>query len=316
MISLEPYTIGARGYPLLLQSGEAYRGAALVDRQHPHDLFMELAAMYERPLSSRLAASLYLAPVGEPAIGPVAFMHRPSAVDDPLATLAHHWQDATHITYGVITGGLYTHRWKLEATWFNGREPDEHRTDFDFRELDSYGVRLSFNPSPHLALNASYGFLKSPEELEPEVSQDRIGASVLFHRARGMREWSLGAIYGANQHSDTPGFEHSVVLESTLRLAERTSLFGRASFVQKSAADLAVTGVPGDETFNLTTLTLGVERDLAQRHGVVLGVGGRASVSRIPADLESAYGARWPGGIALYLRAQPARATMQHGGEQ
>lgn len=314
MLSLEPFTIGAKGYPLLLQSGEAYRGAPLHDRQHPHDLFMELALMYEHSLSSGLAGSVYLAPVGEPGIGPVAFMHRPSAVDDPLATLAHHWQDATHITYGVITAGFYTHRWKLEGTWFNGREPDEHRTDFDFRDLDSYGVRLSFNPSPHLALNASFGFLKSPEELEPEVSQDRIGASVLFHRVRGMREWSLGAIYGANRHSDSPGFEHSVVLESTLRLAERTSLFGRVSFVQKSAVDLAITGIPADESFNLATLTLGAERDLAQGHGAVLGLGGRASVSLIPADLESAYGTRLPGGIALYFRIQPARSLMQHGG--
>jgi hypothetical protein len=316
MLSLEPFTIGARGYPLLLQSGEAYRGAPLHDRQHPHDLFMELALMYEHPLFSRYAASIYLAPVGEPAIGPVAFMHRPSAVDDPLATLAHHWQDATHITYGVITGGLYTHTWKLEGTVFNGREPDDDRTDFDFRRLDSYGARLSINPSAHLAINASYGFLKSPEELEPDVSQDRIGASILFHRSRGTREWSAAAIYGANHHSDRSGFEHSVVVESTLRFRERASLFGRITFVQKSAADLVLSGLPLNKIFNLTSLTLGAERDLLRRGGLTLGLGGRASVSVLPADLEAAYGSRLAKGVALYLRLQPARAAMDHGDSQ
>jgi hypothetical protein len=121
MTSLEPLTIGAEGYPLLLQTGETFEGRPLVDRQHPHDLVMELAAMYEQPVSSNLAVSLYGGLAGEPAMGPVAFMHRPSAQSDPLAPLGHHWQDATHITFGVVTGGVFSRQWKLEASWFNGR---------------------------------------------------------------------------------------------------------------------------------------------------------------------------------------------------
>src|SRR5881628_801045 len=124
MVSAEPGTIGSRGYPLLVQSGESYQGAPLHDRQHPHDLFMELAALYERPVARNLALSLYLAPVGEPAVGPVAFPHRPSAADDPLAPISHHWQDGAHITFGVVTAGVFTRRAKLEGSWFNGREPD------------------------------------------------------------------------------------------------------------------------------------------------------------------------------------------------
>ena len=34
------------------------------------------------------------------------FMHRPSAADDPFAPLGHHWQDATHEAFGVVTTGL------------------------------------------------------------------------------------------------------------------------------------------------------------------------------------------------------------------
>ncbi|HEV2641193.1 MAG TPA: hypothetical protein VGT98_00725, partial [Candidatus Elarobacter sp.] len=143
MVSAEPFTVGSRGYPLLLQSGEAYRGQPLHDRQHPHDLFMEIAALYDHAIGNDLAVSLYAAPVGEPAIGPVAFPHRASASSDPLAPLGHHWQDATHVSFGVITTGLYTRTVKLEGSIFNGREPDAIRTNFDYkgRSLDSYAGR-------------------------------------------------------------------------------------------------------------------------------------------------------------------------------
>src|SRR5688500_12085025 len=178
MASAEPFTIGARGYPLLLQSGESYRGGPLYDRQHPHDLFMELSALYERPVARDLGVMLYAAPVGEPGIGPVAYMHRPSALNDPFAPLAHHWTDATHITYGVVTAGLFTRTVKLEGTVFNGREPDEDRYDFDFGALDSYGTRLSVNPTPHWAVSASYGYLKQPEALRQDENQHRPGSPI------------------------------------------------------------------------------------------------------------------------------------------
>jgi hypothetical protein len=307
MLSLEPFTVGKRGYPLLLQSGESVDGEPLHDRQHPHDLFMELATMYERPVGRNLALSLYLAPVGEPAVGPVAFMHRPSGMEDPMATLAHHWQDATHITFGVATVGVYSRTWKLEGSVFNGREPDEDRTDFDFRPLDSYGGRLTINPSPHLALSAWYGFLESPEGLEAEISQDRIGASLLFHRASGSREWSAGIVYGANHPSDRSGFQHSMLVESTLRMSQRSSLFGRLSWVQKSGHDLEVPGVAPGQDFNVTTLTLGGNRDLFILGGTSVGLGGRGSVSVIPAGLEPSYGTRTPAGVAVYLRLVPGR---------
>jgi hypothetical protein len=142
MLSLDPATVTARGYPLLLQSGEAYRGQPIVDRQHPHDFFMELGAMYERAVTRSFGVFVYAAPAGEPALGPVAFMHRPSGADDPLAPLTHHWHDATHITFGVVTAGLFGPRWRLEASRFNGREPDERRWNFDRLRLDSYSAGM------------------------------------------------------------------------------------------------------------------------------------------------------------------------------
>src|SRR3569832_2187808 len=199
MRSAEPATIGSEGYPLLLQSGESYRGSPLHDRQHPHDLFMETAAIYEHPVADNLALSLYVAPVGEPAIGPVAFPHRPSAASDPLAPLGHHWQDATHITFGVLTLGMFSRTWKEEGSIFNGREPDEHRTDIEVRKLDSYAARIFYNPDAHWSYSVSTAYLASPEVLHPEESLHRYGASIMNTRLLGARgEWNSSLIYGAN----------------------------------------------------------------------------------------------------------------------
>ena len=155
MMSLEPLTVGGFGYPLLLQTGESWRGLPLHDRQHPHDLFMETALMYTAPITDDIGAQFYAAPAGEPAFGPVAFPHRVSARSNPLAPIGHHWQDSTHISYGVVTAGVFGRLWKVEGSWFNGREPDENRYNFDLRTPDSFSARLSVNPSSNLSLQAS-----------------------------------------------------------------------------------------------------------------------------------------------------------------
>src|SRR6185437_12060761 len=230
MMSAEPWTVGAEGYPLLLQSGESYHGQLLHDRQHPHDLFMELAAIYAHPLGDKLAIQAYVAPVGEPATGPVAFPHRPSASGDLFAPLGHHWQDATHISYGVITAALFSRSWKLETSIFNGREPDQDRTNFDYkgRRLDSYSARLTTNPTGTWSLSASYAYLKSPEVLDPSVSVKRITASALNTRpiwAKG--EWASALIYGGNKAEDTDRWSNSALAESNLAFDAWNSVFAR-----------------------------------------------------------------------------------------
>jgi hypothetical protein len=317
MASAEPLTIGARGYPLLLQSGETYRGEPLNDRQHPHDLFMELSALYERPIGHRLGVMLYVAPVGEPAIGPVAYMHRPSALNDPFAPLAHHWTDATHITYGVLSAGLFTKHVKLEGTLFNGREPDEDRYDFDFHALDSYGGRLSVNPTPHWALSASYGYLKEPEALHPDENQHRLGASILHTVRLGRQgEWASALIYGANKHVAAAGdaagsWEHSLVAESNLQLDQANSVFGRVEYVRKSGEDLSLGGAFLEEEFDIGTLSLGYIREFAGFRGATFGAGVRGALNLIPGALESVYG-RTPVGLAVFLRVRPGLLEGAH----
>ena len=325
MLSLDPFTLTSRGYPLLLQSGESFGGLPLHDRQHPHDLFMELAAIYEYPLAQDLGLQVYLAPVGEPASGPVAFPHRPSASSDPFAPLGHHWEDATHISFGVVTAGLYTRTVKLEGSIFNGREPDEIRTNFDYkgRSFDSYAGRLTVNPNPNWSLEGSYAYLKSPEQLRPELSQHRVTASALYGRTfRANGEWSSAIIYGANLESGEQSFANAALAETSLDFDRLNTLFARAEFVQKSAADLAVDGLippslggiaalaSSDTRFNVGSFVVGYVRDVGTFSGGTIGLGAAGVINVIPSTLEPAYNTRTPSGFSIFVRFRPNRMQM------
>lgn len=310
MLSLDPATVTPHGYPLLLQSGESYRGVPLHDRQHPHDFFMEVAAMYDRQLTHTFGMQLYAAPVGEPAVGPVAFMHRPSAANDPFGPITHHWQDATHISFGVLTAGLYTTTIKLEGSLFNGREPDEHRWDFDFRRLDSYSGRLTVNPNARWSLQGSYAFLNSPEALEPDESVHRTTASAMYGRPFGTTgDWSTTFVYGANKHSGDHPLANSGLVETNLTLNTHNTVFARAEYVQKSAADLVIPP-PSDDHFDVGAITLGYVRELATGPAGDLGLGARGTVNLIPTTLRPTYGTRTPLGLGVFLRYRPSGAHM------
>jgi len=312
MMSAEPATIGSAGYPLLLQSGESYRGEALHDRQHPHDLFMETAAIYEHAVAQNLALSIYAAPVGEPAIGPVAFPHRSSAASDPLAPLGHHWQDATHITYGVLTLGMFSRSWRAEASIFNGREPDEHRTNFDMRKLDSYAGRFSYNPNANWSYSASAAYLASPEILHPEESVHRYSASVMNTRLMGARgEWSSSLIYGANAVSGAR-LANSALMETNFNIDGVNTVFGRAEFVQKSAQDLLVASEMETQRFDVGELTLGYSREVLRARGITLGASVLGTLNIVPRSLEQTYGSRFPKGYAVFLRLRPDRMRTAH----
>jgi hypothetical protein len=197
MMSLDPLTEQGRGYPLLFQTGESWNGERLHDRQHPHDLFDELSFSLSQKFEHDLSAYVYFGYPGEPALGPPTFMHRPSAMDDPDAPIGHHWQDSTHITFGVATGGLQWSDLKIEGSIFTGREPDEDRYDFDRPRFDSYSGRLSWNPTRNLALQVSYGYIKSPEELDPNTNIHRTTASAIYNLPLGNdANWSNTFVWG------------------------------------------------------------------------------------------------------------------------
>jgi hypothetical protein len=308
MLSLEPATVTSNGYPLLLQTGESNDGVPLHDRQHPHDFWMELSALYQVPLTSRLGLELYAAPSGEPALGPVAYMHRPSALDNPVAPIGHHWQDATHITFGVLTGGIYTKLWKLEGSVFNGREPDDQRWNIDPIRLDSYSGRLTVNPDSQWSLTTGYGFVKSPEALHPEESIHRLTASVINARPLQHGQWATSLVWGANDITANQGWTNAALLESEAILDRQNTVFGRIELAQKSAEELVLptTAFPENQRFNVANLSLGYIRDVIQMFGATGGFGAMGTVNRVPGDLVPFYGTRSPLGGLVFFRVRPA----------
>jgi hypothetical protein len=315
MGSAEPWTLGSEGYPLLLQTGETYKGQPLYDRQHPHDLFMELAVVAERTLTERVGVSLYAAPVGEPAIGPVAFPHRPSAMNDPLAPIVHHWQDATHVTFGVLTAGVFTRSLRLEASVFNGREPDETRTNFDYegRSLDSYAARLTWNPSANWSLSGSWAYLESPDAAVPDESMRRAALSVMSaHPFASGAQLNSSFVFGANKHAFSDHLEPSYLAESSLQLGGIHNLFARAEYVRKDAEELALGPTVPEGEFNVMALTAGYLVEVRGASAVRAGIGARGSVNLLPASLSPIYGSATPTGFAVYVRLAPRPMSAPH----
>ena len=234
MLSPDPL-MGRRGYPLLLASGETADGAThLVDRQHPHDLVMELAGSYSRRLDDQSSVFLYLGYPGEPALGPPAFMHRASAMDDPAAPITHHWLDSTHVAFGVATAGVVLDDWKLEVSQFTGREPDQHRFGFDHPRMDSTAARISFNPDEHWSLQASWGHLNSPEELEPLVDETRYTASGTYVTDIG-EEGALAATLAWGLKSLSSGERlNGLLAEADYKPADLWTLFSRAEWEENA----------------------------------------------------------------------------------
>lgn len=289
MISIEPATIGCNGYPLLLQTGETCNGVTpLIDRQHPHDFLMELAVVYTYRFSPEHSLFAYFGYPGEPALGPPAYIHRFSAFFNPEAPITHHWLDSTHIVFGVATVG-YVHDWlKIDASIFTGREPDQHRWDLDASQFDSYSARLSINPTENIAAQISYGWIKSPEQLEPNVNTHRTTASISYNKAWEANNWQITAAWGLNSNSPGPSL-NACLLESAIELNNRHVLFGRAEYAAKD--ELFVLPNPNaTKVSNVGKLDLGYLFEFPLIPYTLWGLGFVGSASFVPSSIKSAYG--------------------------
>ncbi|HEX7874406.1 MAG TPA: hypothetical protein VF475_15945 [Sphingobium sp.] len=295
MMSLEP-TLSARGYPNLFATGETADGVPLVDRQHPHDLFMELAARLDVDVAPGARVFVYGGPVGEPALGPSAFMMRGSARYNPEPPIAHHWFDATHITYGVVTAGVSTARWQLESSAFRGREPDEDRWDIEKPKLDSWSVRLSWTPTPRWAAQVSHGFLKEPEGMHAGQDEHRTTASV--HYADGR----VSAMAGFSAKNRDPGETLTAWLgEITWDITDHHSLFGRVENVANDELFPDHDDPLHEQRFRMTKAQGGYAYRMKLVGPLHLAVGGSVNAYAKPAALDAAYG-RNPWGYSLFAK--------------
>lgn len=293
MLSPDPL-MGRRGYPLHLAAGETADGVTLlVDRQHPHDFFMELSASYSVPLGGNASLFLYAGLPGEPAFGPPAFMHRAAIADSPEAPITHHWLDSTHITFGVVTAGVIVGDFKLEGSRFNGREPDERRWNIETGPLDSTAVRLSWNPTRNLSLQASWARLISPEQLEPDENSTRWSASALWTRRFGTNNWVSTTLAWGNRDG-----AEALVAEAGVGLGLWT-LYGRAEYAENNELDPGA-GHHGPR-HPVGKVSLGAIRDFRVAPNVHLGLGAQVTQNFVPAALEPLY-AGDPRGAMAFIR--------------
>ena len=296
MLSPDPL-MGARGYPLLLASGETANGRdRLIDRQHPHDLFMELSTSVSQKIGSKSSIFLYAGLPGEPAFGPPAFMHREAIMDSPEAPISHHWLDSTHISFGVVTAGLVVDRVKIEASRFNGREPDQHRWNIETGPLDSTAIRVSWNPAQRLSLQGSWGHFTDPEQLEPGVDQKRWSASALYagEIAAG---WKLAGTLAWGRKVVEHHKDDAFVAEASLKHRGWT-LFGRGEMTENRE----LTDEGHAAAYRVGKIGGGVVRDFQVGNHFAIGAGGLVSLNFVPDALTPLYGGHRPAGAMGFVR--------------
>ena len=309
MLSFEPATVSGRRYPELFQEGETAFGRPIVDGQHPHDFFMELAALYDYKLTDRTLLSFYAAPMGDPAMGPPAYPHRASASEDPIAPLGHHLQDSTHIAADVVTVGI-THRGvRLEASGFHGREPDEFRWNINSGKIDSWSTRVTINPARNWSAQYSIAQLHSPESLAPAEDVRRMTASVQYNRPLKRGNWASLALWGRNQDVSGGDVGNSYLLESTLRFAERNYVWTRIENVDRTN-ELLLGENPEPPGFSeryftrVQAYTTGYERELRRIPHLSTGLGAQFTWYGVPAGLKPAYVDHPVGGV-VFIRLRP-----------
>lgn len=316
MFSLEPFTFSPGGSPQLFQTGETYKGKPIIDKQHPHDLFMELSATYTVPIGERSTWFAYVGFPGEPSLGPTAFMHRASASENPTAPLSHHLQDSSHISFGVFSTG-FTYRWfKLEGSFFNGREPDENRYDFEFNPWNSRAVRFSIAPNKNWSMQWSYGLLKKPEALKTGDVR-RMTASLNYNKRFERGNWATSLIWGRNDENHANDVEtlNGYVAESTLNFQEKNYVYTRLELVDKvdllSHVEATRLGIADHHAiFRIGAYTFGAARDIWNTKKFSLAVGGDLTFYSKSEILDSVYGNN-PVSYKMFLRIRPVKMSME-----
>lgn len=313
MFSLEPATVSGRRYPLLFQTGETAFGAPIEDGQHPHNFFMGLGVHYARPVGRDTIFEAYFAPVGDPALGPIAYPHRASAAEIPEAPIGHHWEDSTHISYDVVTVGLKRGLIRIEASGFHGAEPGENRWEISGGAIDSWSGRLSLMPSSNWVAQVSVGRLSHPEELEAG-DVVRTTASVEYSRPMGASNWSsnwtTSFVFGRNHKTATGKDTNAFLLESVVPFRRDNFFTGRWELVDKDelfAAEPAVEqqllSTEGTDTFRIGAYTVGYTRYFPMFSPVETGFGANFTTYTLPEAIVPFYGAH-PFGVNFYLHLQ------------
>lgn len=309
MLSLEPATITHRQYPLLFQQGETAFGKRIADGQHPHDFFMELAALYDLKLSGKTLLSFYFAPTGDPSIGPTAYPHRESAAENPVGTLGHHQEDSTHIADDVVTVGLTHGIARIEASGFYGREPDEFRWNVDSGKIDSWSTRFTLQSGKNWSGQYSYARIASPEALFPGEDQVRMTASVMYNRPFRDGNWANTVLWGRARPLTDNSKENSYLLESLARFKTsnyawtRIENAGRSNELVNGANHLPA-GFQEEPIGHVQAYTFGYDHDVDLSPHFRSAIGAQVTTYGVADALKPIYGLH-PVGVSLFVRLRP-----------
>ena len=314
MFSLEPATITGEQYPLLFEQGETAYGRPIEDGQHPHDFFMELAALYDLKFGEKSLLTFYVAPEGDPAIGPTAYPHRTSASEDPVGTLGHHQEDSTHIANDVVTVGFTRNIARIEASGFHGREPDEHRWNIDQGKIDSWATRFTLQPGQNWSGQYSYARIASPEALFPTEDQERMTASVQYNKPLAQGNWANTLLWGRTRSLGDSAKENSYLLESTLCFKTRNYVWTRMENAGRSNELLYGENPlpPGFQEQPLTHVqayTFGFDREVNLLPHVASAIGAQVTAYGVGKPLQTIYRTD-PVGINVFVRLRPVSKTM------
>ena len=315
MLSLEPATVTERQYPLLFQQGETAFGKPIADGQHPHNFFMEIAALYDLKLGKNGLLSFYAAPMGDPAIGPMAYPHRASASEDPLATLGHHQEDSTHIAEDVVTVGAAYRIVRVEASGFHGREPNENRWKIGQGKIDSWSTRLTIQPGKNWSGQYSYARIASPEALFPNENQERMTASAMYNHPIHNGNWSSSLIWGRTKSLADNSKFNSYALESTLRFLTRNHTWTRIENAERSnELLLGENALPANfieqPIGRVQAYTVGYDRDFDLIPHVATALGAQVTVYGVGENLKPVYGSH-PAGVAVFVRIRPFSGQVE-----
>jgi hypothetical protein len=308
MLSLEPASVTDRQYPELFQQGEVAFGRPIVDGQHPHDFVMEVAALYDWRVRENALISFYAAPHGDPAMGPPAYPHRASASEDPVAPLGHHLQDSTHIADDVITAGFTYKQFRIEASGFHGREPDELRWDIDSGAIDSWSTRITVNPGRNWSFQYSVADLHSPEALAAREDVRRMTASLVYNRPIHSGNWASMVLWGRNQSLADGNIGNSYLFESTLQFAKKNYVWTRIEDVDRTNQLLlggAVLPAGFQERYfaRVQAYTGGYDHEIAHVSHITTAIGAQVTFYGVPNVLTPFYG-KHPLGAVVFLRVR------------
>lgn len=316
MVSLEPATVTKRFYPLLFQQGETAFGKPINDGQHPHDFFMELAALYDLRLGKNALLSFYAAPVGDPAMGPTAYAHRASASEDPVASLGHHLQDSTHIADDVVTGGLTYKFARIEFSGFHGREPDEFRWNIDSGAIDSWSTRLTIQPGQNWSAQYSFAHLTSPEQLHPTEDVQRMTASLMYNRPLAWGSWASTLLWGRNRVLQSGEIFNGYLAESTLQFARSNHVWGRIENLDRTS-ELLLGKNPEPPDFEekflarIQAYSAGYDHDFPLIPGISTALGAQITIYGKPDSLTPIYGEH-PAGFIVFVKFRPFGSPHIH----